>query len=89
MAMDEQEFQEQLFEDIGEMKDALNLYAKAVVTISDRQGEMGAVVDDVYKAVTKEVEGDSLYQVLRDIHAAIERNNTVLARVEARLIRTA
>jgi hypothetical protein len=70
--------QEQLFEEIGEIKDALNIHSKAFVTLSDQ-------VQLVYEEVTKPADGDKLYEVLRDIHAALERNNGLLARVETRL----
>lgn len=81
MALDDQELQEQLFEDIGEIKDVLNLHSQGFVAISATLGE-------VLTAVTKETEGDSLYTVLRDIHAAIERSNALMAAVAVHLNRT-
>jgi hypothetical protein len=78
MAMNDQEFQEQLFNDVGEIKDVLNIHSKAFVALSSQ-------VARVLEAVTKEVEDDSLYQVLRDIHTALGRNNDLLARIDARL----
>jgi hypothetical protein len=76
--MNDQEFQEQLFADIGEIKDVLNIHSQTFVAVSGH-------VAQVLEAVTKEVEGDSLYQVLRDIHTALGRNNDLLARIDARL----
>ncbi len=76
--MNDQEFQEQLFADIGEIKDVLNIHSQTFVALSSQ-------VVQVLDAVTKEVEGDSLHQVLRDIHIALGRNNDMLARIEARL----
>jgi hypothetical protein len=78
MAMNEQEFQEQLFADIGEIRDVLNIHSQAFAALSGQ-------VAQVLEAVTKEVEGDALYLVLRDIHAALGRNNDLLARIDARL----
>jgi hypothetical protein len=80
MALDEQELQEQLFEDIGTILDVLNKHSEGFVALSDQ-------VRTVYEAVSKPADGDGLYEVLRDIHAAIERNSALLTRVEARLAR--
>lgn len=79
MALDEEELQEQLFEDIGDIKDELNIHSTAAFV------EIGNQVQRVYEEVTKPADGDKLYEVLRDIHAAIGRNNALLARVDARL----
>jgi hypothetical protein len=85
MPLDAEEFQEQLFEDVGLMKDAINLQTEAMRILSDRQAETLAVAREVLKEVTKPVEGDSLYTVLRDMAAGIDRNGDLLRQILGRL----